>query len=402
MRRDRGALPQPRPGAAGAERARGKLAVPALPHGRRPARDRRRPRPHRHGDAARRRGPRAACRRDRLQAIVLAAPGIDAHRLPAPLAPLVRELAETRWVFELPERLCVNWDGSTVLFEVGLEQVFEQGDSGDGVIFEADERYVQVLVNRERKVVYGEAVDPAHWQAGPPLTPEQRRRLAELGWSEPGRPFQSPNYARLWTLGPHCTIEDIAWVLATTMADVYRPTPGTRLESTIIYYGGRETGPEPRFLDAVEVDARYRDLLRGGESLEGPVLRPERRYRYEDVNDLAELAAALLVAVNRRHALVDGNKRASITLTDEFLALNGYRLEGDDQQLRRARLGGRSRARRNRDARTAAPVRCRRRPRRAVPGSLPGRDRGAGAVSAAHPQSTFSRPRSAVREPVVA
>ena len=266
-------------------------------------------------------------------AIVLAAPGIHAHRLPAPLAPLVRELAEAKRVFELPERLCVDWDGSTVLFEVGLEQVFEQGDSGDGVIFEAEERYIQVLVNRERKVVYGEAVDPEHWQSGPPLTAEQRRRLAELGWSEPGRPFRSPNYGRLWTLGPHCSFEDIARVLATTMADIYRPTPGTKLESTMIYYGGRETGPEPRFLDAVEVDARYSELLRGGESLEGAVLRPERRYRYEDVNDLAELAAALLVAVNRRHALVDGNKRASITLGDEFLALNGYRLDGDDQEL---------------------------------------------------------------------
>jgi len=266
-----------------------------------------------------------------------AAPDLDDHPdprdLPAELAPLLRELAESRRVFEVSENVFVEWDGSTVLFEVGLEQVLEQGDSGDAVIFDAEDRYVQVLVNRERRIVYGEAVEPEHWEAGQPLTGVQRQRLAGLGWSEPGLAFESPNHARLWTLGARCTVEDVARALTDTMSTVYGLTPGEQLTMTILHHAGRGASPELGFLDAVEIDARYRESMRNGASLEGAVLRPERRHRYEDVTDVTELAAALLVAVNRRHALAVGNERASVSLADELLTRNGYRLDGDDGVL---------------------------------------------------------------------
>ncbi len=83
-----------------------------------------------------------------------------------------------------------------------------------------------------------------------------------------------------------------------------------------------------RFLDQDEVDRQYAGQLRGGESLGNTVSKPRWLHALEGESDIVVLAAALLRAVNDRHALIDGNKRASMRLTDEFLALNGYRLEG--------------------------------------------------------------------------
>ena len=90
---------------------------------------------------------------------------------------------------------------------------------------------------------------------------------------------------------------------------------------------------ELRFLDPDEIDLRYASEVRGGETLAHTVERPRRLHHFEGVDDLVLLAAALLRAVNDRHALVDGNKRASMRLTDEFLGLNGHRLEGPPELL---------------------------------------------------------------------
>ena len=90
---------------------------------------------------------------------------------------------------------------------------------------------------------------------------------------------------------------------------------------------------ELRFLDPEEIDRRYEGQLRGGESLAHTVERPRRLNHFESEADIAVLAAALLRAVNDKHALLDGNKRASMRLADEFLGLNGYRLEGPSEAL---------------------------------------------------------------------
>lgn len=88
-----------------------------------------------------------------------------------------------------------------------------------------------------------------------------------------------------------------------------------------------------RFLDPAEIDGRYAREVRGGESLASTVERPRRLHHFESEHDIVVLAAALLRAVNDRHALIDGNKRASMRLTDEFLGLNGFRLEGSPEFL---------------------------------------------------------------------
>jgi death-on-curing family protein len=89
---------------------------------------------------------------------------------------------------------------------------------------------------------------------------------------------------------------------------------------------------ELRFLDAAAIDARYA-IPRPREPIGGDVLFVQRLHAFEGVSDLVELAAALLVRVNKHHPLHDGNKRASITLCDEFLRLNGYHVEGPPDEL---------------------------------------------------------------------
>ena len=48
---------------------------------------------------------------------------------------------------------------------------------------------------------------------------------------------------------------------------------------------------------------------------------------------IEEMAAAYLVHIARNHPFVDGNKRAALATSLVFLALNGYRLEADDDEL---------------------------------------------------------------------
>jgi death-on-curing protein len=47
--------------------------------------------------------------------------------------------------------------------------------------------------------------------------------------------------------------------------------------------------------------------------------------------DLHEKAAVLLIAINRNHPLLDGNKRLSWLVTAAFYELNGYDLAVDPQ-----------------------------------------------------------------------
>jgi prophage maintenance system killer protein len=89
---------------------------------------------------------------------------------------------------------------------------------------------------------------------------------------------------------------------------------------------------ELRFLDAAAIDARYA-IPRPREPIGGDVLFVQRLHAFEGVSDLVELAAALLVRVNKHHPLHDGNKRASITLCDEFLRLNGHHVAGPPDEL---------------------------------------------------------------------
>jgi death-on-curing protein len=95
----------------------------------------------------------------------------------------------------------------------------------------------------------------------------------------------------------------------------------------------RDADDRPRFLDPEAAEAPYRPMLLGGASLQGAIARPQLLHDYEGVDDLARLAGRQLWAVTRRHALIDGNKRASIVLAEALLALNGARFEDDENAL---------------------------------------------------------------------
>ena len=90
---------------------------------------------------------------------------------------------------------------------------------------------------------------------------------------------------------------------------------------------------EVAFLDPAWAEAPYRHLLLAGKSLEPAVVAARQLHAYAGEGDLAALAARLLHRVNEIHALVDGNKRASVVLADRFLALNGHRIEGTEDEL---------------------------------------------------------------------
>jgi death on curing protein len=54
--------------------------------------------------------------------------------------------------------------------------------------------------------------------------------------------------------------------------------------------------------------------------------RPQNRFHYEGVDDIADLAATYAVAISSNHPFVDGNKRAAFQGLTLFLRLNGMRL----------------------------------------------------------------------------
>src|SRR6266436_3337333 len=68
--------------------------------------------------------------------------------------------------------------------------------------------------------------------------------------------------------------------------------------------------------------------LRDKGRLEAAILRPQTGY----YGTLAEEAAALMESHANNHAFLDGNKRASLAVTDTFLRLNGFYLEVDPQK----------------------------------------------------------------------
>lgn len=60
--------------------------------------------------------------------------------------------------------------------------------------------------------------------------------------------------------------------------------------------------------------------------LDSALARPVNRFLYEEVDSLAQLAAACGFGIARNHAFVDGNKRAAFMAIGLFLARNGKRL----------------------------------------------------------------------------
>lgn len=63
--------------------------------------------------------------------------------------------------------------------------------------------------------------------------------------------------------------------------------------------------------------------------LESALFRPQNLVGYGNP-DLAALAAAYGFGLAKNHPFMDGNKRTAFTVTELFLALNGYELMADD------------------------------------------------------------------------
>jgi death on curing protein len=60
--------------------------------------------------------------------------------------------------------------------------------------------------------------------------------------------------------------------------------------------------------------------------LDSALVRPLHKFVYDEVDDLAVLAAAYGFGIAKNHAFVDGNKRTAFLALGLFLAINGKRL----------------------------------------------------------------------------
>jgi death-on-curing protein len=70
--------------------------------------------------------------------------------------------------------------------------------------------------------------------------------------------------------------------------------------------------------------------LRDRGLFESALYRPQAvAFGQELFTGLHAKAAALLDAINRAHALLDGNKRTAWTFTDTFYRINGYQIVAD-------------------------------------------------------------------------
>ncbi|MFD4421344.1 type II toxin-antitoxin system death-on-curing family toxin [Agromyces sp. NPDC058484] len=88
------------------------------------------------------------------------------------------------------------------------------------------------------------------------------------------------------------------------------------------------------YLDPVDVEAwvSRRGLhVRDRALLLSALAAPLPVFDEEVYPDLHEKAAVLLIAINRNHPLLDGNKRLSWLVTAAFYELNGYDLAVDPQ-----------------------------------------------------------------------
>ncbi|MBL8570202.1 MAG: type II toxin-antitoxin system death-on-curing family toxin [Phreatobacter sp.] len=71
--------------------------------------------------------------------------------------------------------------------------------------------------------------------------------------------------------------------------------------------------------------------LRDEGLLDSALARPQNLLAYGNP-DIADMAAAYAYGIARNHAFIDGNKRASLVVTELFLDLNGFSLQMTDAE----------------------------------------------------------------------
>ncbi|MFO1153873.1 MAG: type II toxin-antitoxin system death-on-curing family toxin [Rhodospirillales bacterium] len=73
--------------------------------------------------------------------------------------------------------------------------------------------------------------------------------------------------------------------------------------------------------------------LRDAGLLKSTLARPQNLQAYGDSPDLPQIAAAYGYGLARNHPFIDGNKRTALVVAELFLALNGLRLNADDEAV---------------------------------------------------------------------
>jgi death-on-curing protein len=108
---------------------------------------------------------------------------------------------------------------------------------------------------------------------------------------------------------------------------------------------------EPIWLKRVWVDAiHFQQLQRFGGLygvrdegvIESALARPRNQWVYDNVTDIATLAAAYGFGLTRGHSYVDGNKRVGFVAMAIFLDLNGWSLEATEPEVVRVMLAAAS------------------------------------------------------------
>jgi len=101
---------------------------------------------------------------------------------------------------------------------------------------------------------------------------------------------------------------------------------------------------EPRWITELslvllhaEALAEYggKEGLRDEGMLQSALARARNLFFYQDVSNLAVLAAAYAFGIARNHPFIDGNKRAALLTIGLFLEKNGFELEVSKILLRR-------------------------------------------------------------------
>lgn len=73
-------------------------------------------------------------------------------------------------------------------------------------------------------------------------------------------------------------------------------------------------------------------LLRS-DLLESAIARPQNHYNYTGDCDILRLAVILMVAIAKNHPFEQGNKRTGFTAGLVFMAVNGYQLTWDSEDI---------------------------------------------------------------------
>jgi death-on-curing protein len=103
----------------------------------------------------------------------------------------------------------------------------------------------------------------------------------------------------------------------------------------------------PRWIDKEALILLHAESLAEHGGLEGlrdeglfdsALARPLNIHAYEEMTDIARLAAAYGFGIAKNHPFVDGNKRAAFLAVGLFLGLNGQRLAADKADATRAML----------------------------------------------------------------